>query len=408
MKFGFALLIIGSLHASAANFTCGNEDLNFKNVYDLPGQGYWMQASGKCEITYTTVGGFWGKRYNLCERTQKPMTNSIDPFPLPGTQGEIYIHPGWLSFYQTKSLPKDKSKGFEAEVKPFFHDETLNGDYESVGLVKGDIKKSEGATVRVMVASGQYRDYNIKKSWPFGGAQVKPLGVTQPICNHFSGADPREAGKYLLMPILSRNGTMFATRDANNQNTNIYSIKEGECKLLSRITYPTNKVSFSFDNKTVLFTTTDVQRYSTNTLMAMDIDSGKIHPLSGPKENVLYMTSSEDGRIFYTRARSTGHLSQEKGVLVEMDSNFVEVPADPTLDQALGEVYARKCNLNMPTDQQQIVGHRLSQSACKDLVNQVADADLQNLSVANITKDQLSKKCATQSQPSYKMEVGTQ
>jgi hypothetical protein len=414
--FGFFIACFFSMKAGAANFTCGNEDLNFKNIYNLPGQGYWMQAMGNCEITYTTVGGVWGRRYNLCDRSEKMMTSDIDPFPLPGTQGEIYVHPGGMAFFRAKDLPNGKIGPIAvsesrrgASLAPFYRDDTLNGDYESVGRLKGDLIKRDGVTVRILLDVGNYRDYNLKKDQATGSIHVTPLGVTKPVCNHFSGSDPRNSGRFYLIPILSRNGTMFAARDVNSQYTNIYSVKDGECNLLSKVPYQTSKVSFSFDNRTVLFTVAQPDR-KPHILMAMDIATGKIHPLSGPKEDILYMTSTEDGRIMYTRSLDTanGRVTGEAGILVEMDAEFLKVPRDSSMDQALGAIYSQKCGLTMTIDQQQVVGRRLNQSACKDLVANVAESDLRNLTGPHVTKQELVQKCSTQAQPSYKMESGTQ
>jgi hypothetical protein len=402
MKFAIGLLMLASLQAQSANFTCDNEDINFKNIFNLPGQGYWMQMAGKCDLTFTTVGGELGQRYNLCERKTMPITSQLDPFPIPGTEGQVYIHPvKGMSFYKLK----DNSSDGQIAAKPFYNDQQLDDCYQSVGHLKGNLHQS-GIQIRILTGRGDYRDYNMKRD-PAGQYAVEPLGKPKPICSSFRGqaAGPLYNGKFYQTPILSRDGKMFAVRDAHSQDTVILGVGAGGvCSILKRIPFPTDKVTFGFDNKTVLFTT-NMGTEGPNALMSLDLQSGKISPLSGPKENVLYMTMSEDGRVLYTRSLKNAQLSDsEAGLLVEMDPRLLKASADPQGDKALGALYALKCKMKMSTDQMQVMGRRLNQSACRDILAQATDADWARPELGGISRADLSLKCERSSEPHYEMK----
>ena len=391
--------LLFAISARASNlYTCGSEDLNFKKIYNLPGQGYWMQAMGSCEITYTNVGGFHGRRFSLCERKEKDMTRGIDPFPIPTTHGELYVHPG-LTFFETKGL----THGFQ--------DHALSGNYQSVGLLSGNAER--GSRIRVLTADGSFRDYSVKKKAD-SHFDIQPEGHVQSICSSFVGSkDPRAGGKFYETPILSRNGRMIAMRDSSSQETMIYQVLDGECSLLQKIKFPTDKVTFGFDNRTVLFTTamntgSGPRPKAHQTLMSLDLRTGNIVPLTGPQENVQYMTFTEDGRIYYTREPGE-HDVREAGILVEMDSEFVKPVRNSNLELALGTLYTRKCPSDTAsTDETRVIGRRLNQSACKDIVETATPEEIQSLQVTGITKTSLLEKCSHASQPHFEFNSGAQ
>src|SRR5207253_7770773 len=126
------------------------------------------------------------------------------------------------------------------------------------------------------------------------------------------------------IPMISRDGQMIAGRAEGSKKTEIYKINmpSGNCESIAKIPTKTSKVSFTFDNKSVLYVIKDPNT-GFGRLTQFDIASGKAKTLSGPDEDVMYTTAKKDGSIFYTRRKSMTQIYEEASDLVELAPNSV-------------------------------------------------------------------------------------
>ena len=370
----FALLtssLLVSSPAALADVDCTNQSLTSLMVHEMPAEGYWMQPVDNCRMTHTGVGGINGKLYNYCAGKYESITNGMDPFPLPGGDGNLYIHPGGpkgMSFYKFSEAQKKNGAN-----EPFYGDIDLPGVYQSVGLVSENGNKRR---IRIAVGwqAGWYRDYDVVQE----GADYKitPITKARDVCKNIptGGLDSE-------LPILSRNGRFIAGRDYGTRTTRVYRIDPdyGRCALISTIPSETSKVSFNFENNRLAFKVVDPLTRK-GRLMDMDFKTGAFRTLTGPDEDVRYMTYRPDGKLLYSRARSgAGHGYDQKSELVMLSAEALANvdPARSSDAEAVGQLWANACGKQLDTDTLRAVGSRMDPKNCKELVTEQRLAKVQ-------------------------------
>lgn len=380
MKLTFVwITLLFSLTARAV-IPCDSSVLASEALYTIPGAGYWMQAFGECRITYTGTNGFKSAMYNLCTRSSERITNHIDAFGFP--EGDLYVQPTGkgLSFFSTDDLVRDADK-----TQPFYSDFTHGGNYESLGFLS---KTDKERKVRIVIAkdSVRFKDYAVRKIQ--GKYQVKPDQIYPvPLCKNLASD-----GLVLQLPTVSRDGRRLAARQTDSEEMNIYDIdvRSNTCSLAAKIPIITGKVTFTFDNKNVLFVAMDPVTQK-GRLFQFDIATGKLKTISGPQENVQNVTAKNTGEIFYSRQSENGD---------ENSSTLVKLAELPTAKEegpykALGSLWAKSCGLKIDLDSAAAVGQRLTADACRKVVS---EGNLDGLSdLKGFTKDQLKETCASKS-----------
>ncbi len=369
-----------SVQAFAA-VDCTDSVLQTRNKHILPGSGYWMQPFGKCRLTYTSNGGVNSQMYNLCENKIEPISNNIDAFPVPGGEDELYVHPSrGISFYKLKDIQSSPNPN---SVLPFYTDYEMQGMYESLGLLDGSTP--EHRKVRVLMVSGEttFRDYKIDKDGE--NYKIEPAGAIVKICQN---VDSQGIRLPMQMPIISRDGQMISNRDYRTQETVVYKIDNatGNCTRINSAGVSTGKASFTFDNKSMLYVAMDPNTRK-GRLIQMDIKSGVLKTLSGPDEDVQYMTAKPNGNILYSRkpaipieipvaatdpAGSPGRSAYRdpyNSELVEVDAQKISDVAQPKTYEAIGMMWAKACSKNIDLDSALAVGKRIETKNCSDIVN---------------------------------------
>lgn len=299
---------------------------NAKSVYSLPGVGYWMQPSGDCRIYYTAVGGNGSQIYNLCTKKVEKIQFLPDATPIPGTD-DLYIevYDDDINGYQGLSFFQ-RNNGPNAEA--IYRDSNFMGNYPSIGLLPGSSSKTKLVRIasddyeesgKSTVTLAKYQDFKIqgiKNSTGKSSYRIIPISKKQEIlCDKKFFADLK-----VEIPILSRDGQMFAVKSNLTAHTKVFKIEPNKkCEEIGDIPLQTSKVSFSFDNKSIYFVAAD---RSTNNgqLMRYDIESKKFSVLSSSEEDVLYGVSKPDGSVFYTRRlkAATNENSLETSELVHL------------------------------------------------------------------------------------------
>lgn len=363
---------------------CDNSILKSDSLYNLPGAGYWMQAMGDCRITYTSVGGISSKMYNLCNRKTEEITANIDAYALP--EGDLYVHPGDMSglkFYKTSDVLANGR-----QTVPFYSDRSFAGNYQSIGVLEA---KPNERTIRVIMGNqgGTFKDYKIKQSGD--NYTVEPLH-TAPVsmCKNIpSGGLDKE------VPVLSRDGKYIAGRDFGSRTMKIYKFDptNGNCELVNDIPLVTSKVSFSFDNKNVLFVVNDPNTRK-GRLLQMNILTGEIKTVSSPLEDVQYMTSKQSGEILYTRRSDTGNGSES--TLVKLSKNAISDVPQAAPYEAIGMLWAKKCNLNIDLDYALAIGQRINSEQCLSVVS-TGNLSLLSEEHKNFKTEDLKKICSSSS-----------
>lgn len=365
--FSFLVLTLASLTASATALDCNSKDLAIKAVYDnFPGAGYWMQAAGDCRITYTSIGGTETAMYNICRRERENISSRIDGFALP--EGDIYTHPSGGSGLKFYEMAEGIEKGNQAQ--PFYTDANFLGNYQSIGILEGSTKERRLIRVAMGNQAGMVREYKVEKD-----ANNKPV-VTPindrptPICKNID-----TGGLDTEIPMISRDGTMISGRNRFTQKTEIYKIdmKTTQCSLVMTVPTLTNKVSFDYENKNIYYVTHDPNT-NKKRLTTMEVATGKVNFLSGPDEDVQYVTNRRDGTIFYSRRNGA------RSDLVELAPNSIaSIDNRQKSFEALGLLWADACgNTEMDYDMALSVGRRLDKSVCESLLKPEAISRLED------------------------------
>ena len=379
-QFLFLSAVLFSLTAAAA-VKCDSSVMTADSIYKIPGAGYWMQAFGDCRLTYTGTTGTKSAMYNMCTRSSEKITNEIDAFGLP--EGDIYLQPAGpgLSFYSMDDLAKNG-----VTTKPLFSDFRHLGNYQSLGVLS---KKENERKIRVVIADDavKFKDYTIRKK--NNTYEIKPDQIfAQPLCKNILSN-----GLMLQLPTVSRDGQMFAARQTGSDEMNIYKIDSATntCTVISKVPMIVSKVTFTFDNKSLLYVVTDPVTYR-GRLFQMDIATGKIKTLSGPQENVHNVTAKNTGEIFYSRQDESG--DENFSTLVKLKSNSFADDKDEKLHKAIGLLWAKSCGLKVDLDSAAAVGQRISGDACR---NVIMDGNLELLTgdQKGLTKDLLKMACSS-------------
>lgn len=341
------------LSAKASASDCNASVLSHQGLYEIPGVGYWMQASGDCRVTYTGVGGFKSQMYNMCTRQAEPISGRTDAAPIPAFEGEIYTHPG-LTFYR-----RSEALATGGGNSPFYTDNSMPNFYQSIGIL-GDATDQE-ASVRVAIgwSAGRFRDYRIRRT-P-SGFSVAPISPVTSICRNLPGG-----GLDHETPMLSRDGLMIAGRDRETSHTRVYRIESPswDCLPIATIRHRTSKVSFSFDNQKVAYVAKDPNS-TRGRLFELDIATGETRTLSGPNEDVLYTTHKSDGTILYTRRLA----NQDRSQLVALPPRPQETAENRRAQQAIGLLWARRCSFRIDLDSAEAVGRRIRSDVCARLAS---------------------------------------
>lgn len=379
------VMLFSSQFVVAASVECSSDALIKKTVHNLPGAGYWMQAAGDCRITYTAVGGVFSQMYNLCTRKSEKITNIIDAFALP--DGDIYVHPfKGISFFKMSDA---LTSG--ALAKPFFSDPQHIGNYESIGILPGATDQLKIVRIAMGNASGATRDYKLEKKGT-DDFEVTPLGDNRTkVCQNLE-----HRGLDYEVPVISRDGQMIAGRESGSRKMGVYKLEmpSGNCELITLIPTVTSKVSFSFNNKDVFYVIQDPQTRK-GRLMKINLDTKVVKTLSGPDEDVMYVTTRKDGSVFYSR-RSADRSYNSPSDLVEMDSKSVADIDKPVPYEAIGMMWADACGKDLDLDTAQLVGQRLGQKDCNSLItnNNISKLDDNH---KKVTSAQLKAICSDRS-----------
>ena len=339
---------------------CTNASLQAREQHEFPGAGYWMQFGGDRYLTYTSVGGTNSQMYDTKARKNVPITNdNYDPFPVP--EGDVIIQPEPLRFYKTKDVIAKTNA-----AKPIYTDDK-EGNYQSVAEMS---HSGDNRNLRVLIgSSGQVRDYTLTKNGD--DYSVQPKGAaTQEICRNTLPPGDRDGGTNVgfQLPVMSRDGNMVALTDDNSQQTVIYKLHmpDGNCTPAFTLKTKTNKVSFSFDNKKILFVVKDPSN-GYGRLMEYDIASKKQTVLSGPDENVQYQGYKPDGTIMYTRQSSHGGSDENSAsdlLMIDPASVPEKASKQTAAFKAVGQAWASHCKRQIDDDTAVAVGSRLKKDVC--------------------------------------------
>lgn len=368
--------------------TCSNKDMGYLTKNTLPGEGYWMQACGDCRITYTSHGGIGGQMFNMCTNKKEPITGNIDPYPVPGTDGKIYVHGGQIRFLRIKDALASNGQN-----QPFFNDQELSGDYESVGLLAGSTAAKLNIRVALGWEQGKYRDYKISR--PASG-NFDDLQATDIVENgEIRILGPPSSANDIdhQQGTMSRDGTMFSGRDQATQQTEIFKLGDDGSTLTKIASLPamSSKVSFGYDNHTVYYVVADPNQQNRQRLLQYDTTTQKTRTLSGPDEDVEYMSSRPDGTLLYTR-RVAGTSGDSSSDLIKISAAAVTPPANPALYQVLGLLWASHCNRAIDADSAEAIGVRMPKAACDKLVREFHAADFRD-DYPRVTAAQLTAVC---------------
>ena len=380
------LSLISFTAVARAEVECSNKAFGARSIIDFPSEGYWMQAAGDCRMTYTSVGGTNTSMYNYCTKRSEPITNFYDGFPVPGFSDELYVHPrsdqgqGQAFF---KFADASRTGGANS---PIYQDTAHTGVYESIGLLSGGTEKKKVVRIAAGWSAGAFRDYEIKKDG--ANFQISPKGDITQVCKNLPSG-----GLDSQLPVLSRDGQMIAAREMNDSKSKIFRIRVpgGTCTEVGVIPQQTSKLSFSFDNKSVLYVIQDPNS-NKGRLMAYDLDTKRERTISAPTEDVQYMTFKPDGTLMYTRRGTSGT------ELVGVDPNAVKEGADPKTEEALGLLWATKCNMDVDASYAGAIGRRLTQSNCSSLAAPAeVSQGLADSPYSSVTADKIRGLCASAS-----------
>lgn len=339
-----------------------------------------MQAAGDCRITYTSIAGVFSRMFNICTQKSEPITNYIDAFALP--EGDVYIHPyKGISFFEMKD-----ANATQGSNEPFYTDPAHQGNYQSLGILPGSTPEKRLVRIAMGNASGSIRDYSVLKNG--NGFKITPIqNSVTPVCKNLPSL-----GLDTETPVISRDGQMIAGRELNSRKTQIYRIKmpSGDCELVRTIPLATSKVSFMFDNKNVLYVIKDPNSQN-GRLLKMNIESGEILTVSGPDEDVFYMTARMDGTIFYNRKSSL--ISLFGSQLVELAPDAVAARSgDLRKYEAIGLMWGDACKKPIDADYAIAVGMRMTPDTCDAIVTEKNLAALEE-EYAGLTRSDLLSLC---------------
>ncbi len=389
-------LAVAMTQTAQANVDCSEKAASNAEAHLMPGAGYWMQSVDINHITYTSVGGISSYLFNLETEKLEPITRGMDAFPIP--PGDIYVHPtggGGYSFYKM---------GDGETAKPIFNDTDHFGVYQAVGLLPAT-KGPKDRVVRVSAGwgAGIFQDYHITTledgTYDFKRLHSHPVQV----CRNLD-----TGGLDTQIPVLSRNGELIAGRDTNDQMTKIYKITNihqvdaatdtevADCEEVQTIPTETSKISFSFDNKKVMFVIADPIT-GKGRLLEMDIETAKLTTLSMPSEDVMYMTYRADSslrnddRLLYSRRTDAVGVESE---LILIKPNSVAKDDDELARplEALGHLWGRACGMDLDTDAARAAGSRVNQNQCDELLNAANFASLP-AEYSDLQKDQIQTLC---------------
>lgn len=393
-----AMITISFLSAQYVNaVVCDSEVLKKTSVHNLPGAGYWMQAFGNCRVTYTTVGGISSKLYNICTNESERITDHIDAFPVP-LEDNLYTHPyGGIGFFKLSDVLGSDGRSDE----PFYDDMSHTGNYQSLGLLPSSTPDKKVIRVAMGNAAGRFRDYTIEKINNGRDFKIKPVqSQVMPVCKNLESG-----GLDTEVPVLSRDGQMISGRVLESRKTGIFRINatDGSCTLVKKIPTQTSKVSFSFDNKHVMYTMRDPNTHN-GRLIQMNLETGELRSVSGPDEDVQYMTSRPDGTILYTKhapvvvTEQNGSIDSYESTrtsrLVILDSKLVAETPNKKIYEAIGLLWADKCGRDIDLDYAQTIGQRMLAENCSELINRQSVATLE-AEYGDITVSQLKSVCGT-------------
>ncbi len=373
-------------------------------VHPLPHEGYWMQSVDDNKITYTSVGGTNSKMFNLQTNLNEPITTHYDAFPI--APGDLYVHP-YVGSNPGYSFFK---MGGGADAQPIWEDTDEFGVYQAIGLLP-QTTGADNRYVRISAgwSAGIFQDYQITKKAD-GQYNFRKIheGPVQVCLNLDTG------GLDTQIPVLARNGEMIAGRDWNDQMTKIYRILEvqktddpsiprkADCELVQTIPAETSKISFSFDNKKVMFTLSD-SNTGKGRLFEMDLETGLLTTLSLPSEDVMYMTYrydstaptfNNDSMLLYSR-RTEIPGPQSDLVLIKPNSVATVEHEQATQFEAIGHLWGKACSQELDNDYARAVGSRLNVSMCDELITAAGIGSLPE-EYKDLNLEQLQGLCKTE------------
>jgi hypothetical protein len=343
---------------SQAKVSCKVADYQTTRVWRLPDIGYWMQAAGNDRITFTAPGGINSQLFSMEQDRRLRINRGIDAFALP--EGDLYIQPSPLRFF-----PFD-SQG-EGTGEPLFVDHQHDGYYQSVGMIR---QESNSRIVRVLTAQGRGRvqDYRVNRSdngtYSFSRIHSHPIEL----CHNLGRRNID-----FEMPVLSRDGRMFATRDLLTGNTVVYDIEipSGRCTRKLDLGVATDKVSFSFDNDRFSYATLN-PRTGERDIHVHSISRNQSIQVTAPPEEGLYHTWRQDGTFLYTRAQADNRSEADLVQLPMNEPSFID--RNPENERAIGRAWASSCGGSLrgslSEKELEAIGRRSNRSVCVALASQ--------------------------------------
>jgi hypothetical protein len=221
------------------------------------------------------------------DHTLAKVPGRYDPVPVPPAPGKsttrfFTVPVPYMQFFDLEASTSKMIPGQTLnlkDAKPVFSDSRSNYSYQSVGVLG---KALRGPT-RYRVASGslEIRNYRLSSDgkWKTTGENV----------GHCPSA---QAGRYLSLPMISKDGKMAAAFDSSTGTTKIFDLKDnGECSLALELGFATGKVEFSYQNDKITF---HVDSYNS------DLDG---HQFSGIDHNMskniytLDLARGRDGKL---------------------------------------------------------------------------------------------------------------
>ncbi|MES2522266.1 MAG: hypothetical protein V4617_06190 [Gemmatimonadota bacterium] len=207
---------------------------------------FFKPVAGTSLITYTDDGRAY--LFDLATRRESRIPGHVDPVPTP--DGRFLTRPG-LIVHPMPALVR-------GDTASIFVDRELPDEYQTASILR-----EGGGTLRYRLVTGwqdnaRFRDYDVVLATGKSPARFTPAGEPFVPCQ----------SRVLSLPISAKSGREFGAFDVARKTNGIIEVRpDGTCVDKLDLGFSSGKLSFSYDGKSVAFSTSRVNTDTAGTLV---------------------------------------------------------------------------------------------------------------------------------------------
>lgn len=225
--------------AAPAMWVDHNARVSTRSSVDTPRDiGFFFKpVRGTTLVSYTSNDRAY--LFDLATRIETRVPGYVDPVPTP--DGRFLTRPG-LIVYPIPRLVR-------GDTTSVYSDPLLPDEYQTASILR-----ESRSTIRYRVVTGwrdnaRFRDYDVTLGTSPATARFQPVGTPFVPC----------AGRTLTLPISAKTGREFGAFDVTRGTNGVIEVLEnGTCADRLDLGFASGKLSFSYDGKSIAFSTSRI------------------------------------------------------------------------------------------------------------------------------------------------------